>query len=499
MNINASKDAPRIAIIGAGPAGLYAAEALREAGIGDVTIFEKQARVGGMALSRVYECQSGKQIVYEVGSAQPFGSKRLFRLIKELGLHLGVDLGEDYKVGPAGRFRFYSVRRQDYVADFYKHHLNGQPLRRQVSLMRDVFRFVPWLWRYRKLVKPGYAHSFPTDLAGLSEDDWIRKQDFRVMAPLLKTLFSATVSGCMHDKASDPRSMLHSMKNFLYGLKPPLRYTVGLFQPVREGYQEILNRLAKRHRIVTQATITSIKRSARDVTIRVNDTTQVFDYVIVACPPKNLFDVMDMSPAEVALFERIRNYPTWRACFLARGIPDPRSAYVYSDQAEFPDAPPGPSALSCHGLVSGTGVDALRLYCCMLGHDKVNGIDEVLKYSANLMRDTFGAYDVTWIDKVFWPQFNSHFSLPDIKEGVYEQLEAMQGGNRTFYTGEYASGNSHAMVMDYGHELATRVIAQIQLGKVDPAANSGGRLNVINELDWQRPTSASGTPNVVRR
>jgi phytoene dehydrogenase-like protein len=79
----------RIAILGAGPAGLSAALALREKGYRNVTVFEKSGRVGGQSLSEEYRTPDGRTLVYDMGSMQPGGSRNLFRLLKANGLTIG--------------------------------------------------------------------------------------------------------------------------------------------------------------------------------------------------------------------------------------------------------------------------------------------------------------------------------------------------------------------------------------------------------------------------
>lgn len=475
MNMHPPADpTSRIAIIGAGPSGLYAAEALRQLGYRNVTVLERQARVGGMALTRHYETGDGRRIPYELGSAQPFSSRKLFRLIKELDLHLGVDFGEGHRIGKPGRFRFYNTRRREYVADFVRHPHTGQPLDKHLGLMRDFARLVPWLVRFRKLMKAGHAHNLPSALLGLSEAQWLSEQRFRVIQPLLLALFSATASGGVAENAKDPRSLVQSFKSLVFALNPPLRYTMGLFQPVREGYQEILNRLATRLNVVTRANITRIRRGSDGVRIEWNGQEQPFDRLIIACPPNNLAAVMDASEEESALFTRVRNRPTWRVCFLARGIPEPTAAYVFTDQAEYADAAPALCGFSCHGLVEGSGIDALRLYCGLVGHDRMDGIGEVLEASTRRLQEVFGAHDIRCIDKVFWPQFNSHFGLEDVAAGIYERFERLQGHNQTWYTGEYLAGNSHSMTLEYSWEMARRHFARAPRSST---ASLGGHLS----------------------
>jgi len=44
-------EAPQVVVVGAGPAGLACAIALRRRGVGDVLVLEREARAGGMSLA----------------------------------------------------------------------------------------------------------------------------------------------------------------------------------------------------------------------------------------------------------------------------------------------------------------------------------------------------------------------------------------------------------------------------------------------------------------
>ncbi|WP_236589996.1 FAD-dependent oxidoreductase [Ramlibacter aurantiacus] len=446
----------RVAVIGAGPSGLYAAEALRRTGRHEVLVFERQARVGGMALTRTYDAPDGRRIPYDMGSGQPFSSRKLFKLIKELHLHLGSDLGEGIRPGTPCHFRFLDTHTGEYSADFLRHRLTGQPLGRQLTQMRDFARLIPWILRFRKLARPGHAHGFSPELLRMSEAEWMKACDFKLIGPLLRALSSISSHGGIHEDAADPRSLVQSLKSFVFALNPPLRYTMGVWLPVREGYQEVLTRLARRLNVMTRAEITAIRRSDEGVHITCNGQDYEFDHLIIACPPGKVAAAMDCDVEETTLYARVRNRPTWRVCFLARGIPEPRGVYVFTDQAERADAPHALCDFHCHALIEGTGTDALRLYCGIVGHDRLDGIDAALQESERLLVKVFGAHDIRWIDKVFWPQFNSHFGIEDLASGIYDQFEQLQGRNRTWYTGEYLAGNSHSMTLEYSWRLVER-------------------------------------------
>ncbi len=446
----------RIAIIGAGPSGLYAAEALRQQGHRDITVFEKQARVGGMALTRTFTTEDGRQFPYDMGSGQPFSSRKLFKLIKDLGLHLGRDLGPGYPAGTTCHFRFLSAATGEYSADFLKHPHTGQPLHRHPAMLRDTARLLPWLWRLRKLARPGHDHDFPPEVLAMTEEQWMRACDFKLMPPLLSALSSISSNGGVHSTPGDPRSLVQSLKSLVFALNPPLRYTRGVWLPVREGYQEVLIRLAQRFNVQTRAEITDIERDRDGVRITCNGRDHQFDRLIIACPPQNLAAVMDVDEEERRLFSKVRSRPTWRAAFLARGIPEPRSVYVFTDQAVDPDAPHAVCDFHCHGHIEGSGRDALRLYCSVVGHDRLDGIDEALRNSEQRLQKALGAHDIRWIDQVFWPQFNSHFPVEDVAAGIYERFERLQGRRHTYFTGEYLAGNSHSMTLEYSWQLVER-------------------------------------------
>ena len=462
----------KIAIIGAGPSGLYAAEALRRQGHHDVTVFEKQARVGGMAFTRHFEAPDGRRIPYDMGSVQPFGSRNLFNLIKELDCHLGRDVGDGLAAETPYRFRIYDPERHAYVADYFQHPHTGQPLSKMPHQVGDFFKMLPWLIKFRHFTKPGYNHPLPPHLAAMTEHDWIEARNFKLVDVMLRAIFSFSTHGGLYNDPADPRSLVQSMKIFMYTLRPPLRYHNGHWLPIREGYQEILNRLAKRLNVMTSAEITSIQRRDGYVTMMVNGQKHTFDDLIVACPPAKLSEVMDFDDEEASIFSRVKNRPTWRVCFLARGIPEPRAVYAFTDQVTNPQAPPSLGDFHCDGRVEGEGLNALRIYDGLIGHNRMDGIDAAIERATDRLANVLGAKDVRWVDKIFWPQFNSHFGLEDVASGIYARCDRLQGNRSTYYTGEYLSGNSHSMTLEYSWNLVAKYFsAQTKgLGSQSPLA-----------------------------
>ena len=78
----------RIAVIGAGPAGVHIASLLKRRGYNDVTVLEKSSRIGGKS----YTCIKDG-VLYEMGTCfLHHGYHRIKDLVRTYGLREGVAL-----------------------------------------------------------------------------------------------------------------------------------------------------------------------------------------------------------------------------------------------------------------------------------------------------------------------------------------------------------------------------------------------------------------------
>ena len=133
--MQASKDL-RIGIVGAGAGGLSVAEALRDKGYSDITIFEKRDRPGGQVYTYAYKTDDQRTILCEMGSVQPFaaGTGALGRLIKRYGLNFGRTITEN----KIGKFKFYSAAKRSNCRDFTKSPIGFPLTLRNVFLVASV-------------------------------------------------------------------------------------------------------------------------------------------------------------------------------------------------------------------------------------------------------------------------------------------------------------------------------------------------------------------------
>jgi hypothetical protein len=63
---------------------------------------------------------------------------------------------------------------------------------------------------------------------------------------------------------------------------------------------------------------------------------------------------------------------------------------------------------------------------------------------------------VEWVDRMRWSCYNAHFLCEDVRNGIYDKFEAIQGQNNTYYTGELLAGNANGKVLDYSYDLINR-------------------------------------------
>jgi oxygen-dependent protoporphyrinogen oxidase len=444
----------RIAIIGAGPSGLGAAEALREQGFKNVTVFEKNNRVGGMCLSHSYQPKdkSLPAVPYDLGSVQPIGSKRLLNLIKAEGLHLGKDVVAKKPC----KFRMYSLQDKAFIIDFLTYKM-GYPVAKMPLIFLDALKLLPWMIAYRRLSKPGFSNVKNVDKLAVPFNKWIKERKFFVMDRLIYNLCAVSLNLGLYSEYVDC-SMIYTFKNILRDIAtPPATYLGGNVIPVKEGYQEVWNRVAKRHNVVLDANIIKIERHEKITLEFDNQDKQEFDYLIIACAPQNLGHMFSATKEEKTIFSEIKHGSGWRVAFIAKNLPID-AGYVLVGQSEDPTLLPAINLFNPEGYVG----DNKYLFSAVIASADVDGLAPALERSVHLLAEHFKATDIEWIDQAYWPEYNSHFSSKSIVEGIFDKFEAIQGQNKTFYVGEILSGQTNGVCMDYAYNLVERFFVSNQ-------------------------------------
>lgn len=440
----------RIGIIGAGPAGLAAAEALKDKGYINVTILEKRKRVGGQSLSKVFVKPNHEKIIYELGSVQPIGTN--FGVINKLMKRFNIGLGRTITSHRPAHFRLYNFETHQVDLDFSKYKF-GRPLSLKFiyGLIHDFLKLAFALYRFRELAKPGFAR-IPDHLneeLSIPYEQWLDQQHFWVIGQDLKFMLGSMLTF----SNAENRHHIPAVKfiKFLLDLlKPPHRYIDGTYLPISEGYQELWKRVAQQHDVRPKTIIKKIYRESDEVIVKTDQEEFRFDKLIVSCPPYELHHFLELTDQEKAIFSKIKYCPGWRAAFTAKHLPHD-AAYFFVESYLFEDKA-GIALFIPEGQVD----DETWLYGCVLAENRKAKIHDLKADAEITLEKEFGATDIKWEKNIYWKEFAPYFDSAEVKDKIYHKIEDLQGQNHTYYIGDAISGGTHAIVAEYAYDLVNK-------------------------------------------
>lgn len=434
----------KIAIIGAGPAGLGAAEALKEKGYNNITIFEKSNRVGGQSYSPKYKTAEGVELVYDMGSIQPMSSRILRKLIKKNGLKYGR--------GPFKKKSKLTIAYQDLaqteVINFTKYFF-GFPIQKLPLVFLDFLKLFYYLFRYRRLAKPGFYNFKRLDETTVDFRQWVKDRKFKFLTEILILQLLSTLT--LVNKNNEHKIQLYVVLKFLYQVfKLPIRYFDGTYRPVREGYQELWTRIAKKFTVRLSTKIKEIKRTKDGVVITDDSETQLYDKIFITCPFDKISSIIDASENEKNNFKSINYNPGYRGAFLAKKGPK-KGIYWFMDSYDNKDGKSYLSLLFPEGKVD----EDTYLYSACFANcaDKSNAVDIIKKSTTNFLQTQFDSEITEWVKMHYWEDYDAVFDIEMVKNGVFDKIQNMQGNQNTYYAGQLISSPSHSGVVDYSYEL----------------------------------------------
>jgi hypothetical protein len=422
MDLNHIPRSARIGIVGGGASGLSAAHYLGRAGFTEVTVLEQEDRVGGKCCS----VPVGSH-VYELGAV--LGNRDY---TTTLDLMAAVDL----QGGPTEGFQCYDVdgRPIDLI-----------PWRQIPRVVWQVLVHYAWAEqvRYRRIRQPGLAGVHP-DLC----------QPFSQFAQ-------------RHGLALLPRAFSPPFTAFGYGYfdEVPAAYVLKyldlhmvecIVAPTRRmewprGAETLWSRLAAKHDVHTG---TTVRRVTRGDTVRVETDrgTWEFDALILTSPLDRSLGFLDATPTERRLFSQIRTYDYDVLLCRVDGLPE------------------GSGLLPAHFLAKRFG-HVLLWYqrthgdplCTIyvLGDGQMTQ-DQIERTCADDLRH-LGARLEEVLAARRWRYF-PHVTSEVMAGGFYDELERLQGTNRTYYAGEIMSFSTVELCAQYSRDLVARFFEGDRVG-----------------------------------
>lgn len=424
----------RICIVGAGPAGLTAAEELRKKGYRNITVLEAKKRAGGKAMSIPFHDNDGNQLgIYEGGNAFVLPSKIYREYARRLGLTTTFDV-----FGPA---RCLDIPTGTVCHPFLVPSSLSVPQR-----LGQIMRFMSLLRRFSRQDAPGFTGPL---YAGLPDpcSVWFTHEGLgfarEAVVPLVSAMQFPTTDGQIPAAYFIKTALLISRMSLFRQLKMH-------FPKFAEGNQVLWQRLAGEHTVLFRSPARRITRG-RTIRVETPDHVLEFDRLIWAAPTEDFLAVADATPEERDVLSRVRVIK--RAVITCRidGLPS-RVCYFVRNTVDHGVPMAYPYAIV--EVTPGTGVYNLYPYMT-----EDTSVDELVRNVYDLARKLGGKRAKLLSHPLLWKWF-PYFSSTDFRSGVYDRFELLQGQRGTFFVGEILAGVTIPRAMEFSAALVERHFAR---------------------------------------
>ena len=421
----------RIAILGAGAAGLSAAEALKLKGYKHVTLFERSDHAGGKCLSVDVNLKS-----YELGAGILTANNIIpLRLAKKYNVPIApADFGHSIMVNKNGK----RLPKRSLI------------LKLKV-LWQLVFRYRRILNKYKELEHPGFHNLHPSVTVPFGQ--FAKENKITNLADVF-SLFLTGFGYCYADHVPTAYVLKYANRATIVSY---FKKQVYVFP---KGMQGLWTRVAKEHDIRFNTVITKITR-AESITIDTKAGSEQFDRLIVTTHLDEMPLLMDMKPQEQTLFKKIKylDYQTI-LCTVNHFVEE--TGYVpenfISDRAGHPVfwyyRQVGEPVYSFYVLtdrdMSGEVINESELFNQAKAFDETRVIDNLKNFVGEM-----GAQIESVHQFVHWKYF-PHVDAEEMNNGFYDKLENMQGSQHTYYAGEILNFSCVGFTSEYAEYIVNR-------------------------------------------
>lgn len=404
-------DDQKIAIIGAGAAGLTAAVNLRELGYRNVRVFERSNRVGGKCCSvtlkgRCYELGAG--IVSQ-------DNTEVMRLVDQLQIPLERLTGQGSTI----------VDGETGV------QLPKRTLRETCILLRELVTYGYLLLRFRRLGEPGFRNIDPALTVPFA--DFARTHHITHLADVLALYFTGfgydyfeRVSAAYVLKYYSWPTVTAFLKRRIYRLP--------------DGIQHLWTAVAADLDIRYKTNIKKIERTRDGVHLFHESGSEQFDALIIASPLDETLGYLDATPEEDVLFRAIRYVDYCTIACSVQGLPK-GDGYVPSN---FVSRRPGQPLFWYHRHHN---TDIYTFYA--LAESQTDA--QLVEATADLVQKMGGTITTTH-SVTHWKYF-PHLSGEDLRTGVMDHIEVLQGNRHTYFVGEFFNFSTVGRTAEYAADL----------------------------------------------
>ena len=434
------KKQPRIAIIGAGPAGLSAAWYLNKNGYDDVHVYEKLKRVGGKCLSFEYE---GK--MYDLAAHEMLaGYTDVMAIAKEL------------KVASQGHQKVlvYDAQYREYLDILQASKAGGY------GLLQIGWASIRYTWKlltgYRKISRPG------SGLAGCPPellqpiDSWLAEQRLEALRETFLYVMKVQGYGRLDEIPAAYLVKFQGLRNWVSNVLHVLSLTQRWPRVFTEGFQSLWIAVgATVNNLHLETEIEKIRRSPKPGTniigieIQFSDgSKEEFDEMIVTCPldlPTLEGLDLDLGKEEQSLFSKVIYQEFVTSACLAVGLPTGVTATI-----------PAPALMNYSGYIKIHEDSDMSIFfspATSRDYDKAEIYKNIQEQVADGPEHEGVAPRVLSEYKQHGWQYFPHVSLTDFSGGFYEGVESLQGYQHTYYAGSLLAFETVGNTVSYTHGL----------------------------------------------
>lgn len=404
----------RIAILGAGAAGLSAAEALKQKGYQRITIFERTDHVGGKCLSIDIDSKT-----YELGAG----------ILTENNT-VPLRLANKYEI-PIERAHF----GQSIFVNQNGQLISSQSLVLKLKVLWQLlFRYRRILKQYQDLESPGFRNLSPAITQPF--DQFAKRHKIMDLANVF-SLFLSGFGYCYSDHV--PTAYVLKYVNW----KTIVAYLKNNVYIFPQGIQGLWTRVASEHDVRFKAEITKISR-AGTITIETETGREEFDKLIVTTPLDETAWFMDLNRLEQALFDKIL-YLDYQTILCKVNNFVEKTGYVPENFSREREGHP----VFWYYRQAGHPI-----YSFYVLTDKNISESEVINNLRTFVRKMGGEIE-TVHQFIHWNYF-PHVETDELNNGFYDKLNELQGNRHTFYAGEILNFSCVGFTSEYAEYIVNR-------------------------------------------
>lgn len=409
----------KICVIGGGLSGISVAHYLKDKGYRNITLLEKSNRIGGKCKSIRYKGRT-----YEMGAIMGLPSyNSIYELMNKVGMT---------KKGPLLTKGFYNVNG-NRIRQLPKEQLHD--FKRQLKKLSNTLK------QYEFLKAPGYK-DLPEELC-IPFDQWCEKNDLSVLKNIYSHCFTTFGFGEVEEIATAYVLKFLNYENLMSFIE------ISQINTWPEGIGELVSRISDTIDDIrlTQNVERVIPLENGTIMVKTNQEEYIFDKVICTIPLNKFGELISNYNEEKELFNKII-YEKFRVyAYKVEGIPKV-CGYIPDNLKK---ERRGHITIWYYRWADIDKPDIVTVYA----YNKEGVGDQEAREMVEKDLRCLGGKNISLYMMYNWEHF-PHVDPKTLSEGFYDKLEAFQGRNNIYYSGEIMNFSNMENCIIYAKDLVNR-------------------------------------------